>query len=945
MSAAQEVFSRNLELFEKKLGYCPESLQGKTPAHVQALVLRQSDFENLRQTLSGLDAIMLCVKNIGREIAEIFSLTESAYFTRKHPLYLAAPEAVDFAPLIGLEAFYAMLESGRVFFFAGDIECGIGDFFNTNTAKPLPSGVISLGVDNAFYTATAGAVQQCHNWRNQRIAELRAELFDHYDSFCPGDVFVAGSKLKLFSFTSRFTSYVRYCTFDCAQALEGMGHKMHVWIEPEDTDRLNGLVLLENLCRIKPDAVLCIDHTRSEHPGVYPEKLPFITWVQDQLPAIFDEGTAAQSSLYDFFFTSGFRQRMLDIGFLPERVFSFIECTNTDRFVPGTAGTNGKFKADISFVSHASTTPEQEFETFKAEFTKLGAPDVLLEFADELYRRISAVFLSGKALYGYKEYRVLFDGLCAEYNLEFEGVLAPLGRAVFERFYHVIGNRFFRQMPLLWAAGMGLDLKLWGHGWEHHPELGRFACGVADNNTDLNSVFTHSGINLHLSHHTDIIHPRLLDCMSAQGVCLIRTNGVFSWKNSCLFDHMWFDTRDDFADRTSVLLDARNAWEIKKHAQGLRQLVERDYSYKTGMGYMLNTLCLCFSRNGKGFFEKLCSVPAGDAGQRLDVVLDGLGLFSDRQYFSQQVFFLLHARCGKTAADDFAKDTKPFGGGIDFPARVEFERDLGLLEELLGRGDNEQAFELCSHLVKFSHISFAPFLYLEMFKAACRTGDKATAVRYAGQCARFYIQMRRSGFSWERIAGFGRTNTGGDDPLAFYRTLGLSVSAKLLESLQNALEKNMFQYFAWLGLYGAAEFWWDWQDCSPDMRRQTMVVMANCFDMEELARAIKLFEPENGMLDETVFFSLLRFIKEVAVGPDAPDLSRVWECFPCELAVSVWQSAFLREKIPFGLVDFALFAQSAGGNKTGCRLCSLLQSAPLAHSHPEWDRLCGLCGI
>jgi hypothetical protein len=88
-------------------------------------------------------------------------------------------------------------------------------------------------------------------------------------------------------------------------------------------------------------------------------------------------------------------------------------------------------------------------------------------------------------------------------------------------FNQSISNAMFRHQTLNWLSEIGVDLRIYGRGWEEHPTLSRHARGVADNIHDLGAIYRASKINIQVTPH-GAVHQRLLDGLSAGGFFLLR---------------------------------------------------------------------------------------------------------------------------------------------------------------------------------------------------------------------------------------------------------------------------------------------------------------------------------------------------------------------------------------------------------------------------------------
>ena len=97
----------------------------------------------------------------------------------------------------------------------------------------------------------------------------------------------------------------------------------------------------------------------------------------------------------------------------------------------------------------------------------------------------------------------------------------PTRRTLSDFFIQRINNSLFRHQALTRATELGINLYLWGRGWEQHPRFARFAKGIACNQSQLCAIYQASKINLQLT-PTGAVHQRLLDGLAAGGFFLLR---------------------------------------------------------------------------------------------------------------------------------------------------------------------------------------------------------------------------------------------------------------------------------------------------------------------------------------------------------------------------------------------------------------------------------------
>jgi hypothetical protein len=90
---------------------------------------------------------------------------------------------------------------------------------------------------------------------------------------------------------------------------------------------------------------------------------------------------------------------------------------------------------------------------------------------------------------------------------------------------HRFADRCFRHATLAWVsrwcAAHGKTLRLYGRGWESHPEFARWAAGTAEPGEPLRAIYQASRVNLQLI-ESGFAHSRALDGLAAGGFFLAR---------------------------------------------------------------------------------------------------------------------------------------------------------------------------------------------------------------------------------------------------------------------------------------------------------------------------------------------------------------------------------------------------------------------------------------
>lgn len=356
-----------------------------------------------------------------------------------------------------------------------------------------------------------------------------------------------GEPLRLLIPVSRYSTFVKHSASDLASALEGLGCEARLLSEPDAHSRLVSVAYLREMASWKPDAVMVINHARRHLAAMMPSEVPFITWIQDRLPILFDEAVGRSMGPLDF--TVGHLHCDLSYRFAwptERRRFWYVPASARKFGVaaPTSRGAGDRFAGvDIAFVSHQSEPPETQHAALRARLPSAGG---MQRAADMIFDRLRAAAERGDdAWLGSREVAPsVFADIGIDdpdrrkrYALEANYVLPMVERVV-------------RHAVLEWAAEAarrrGWTLRLFGQGWERHPRLSAFAAGAIKHDIELSACYRAARCHLHISTNTNA-HQRVYECALAGGLMLRRG-----------------PSPDSEAARWGVwarVLDARGLWE------------------------------------------------------------------------------------------------------------------------------------------------------------------------------------------------------------------------------------------------------------------------------------------------------------------------------------------------------------------------------------------------
>lgn len=390
------------------------------------------------------------------------------------------------------------------------------------------------GSPRGQHVGTAEVVRRAHIAQQALHSELDArvrKIYSARDEVYWGNRFKAGiaaarsgggRPLRVLLPISRYSTVVRHSAADLAAAIRAQGHEAELLTEPDDHSRLVTVAYLRQFADWQPDMVVLINYTRRHMGQAVPPGVPFVCWVQDRMPQLFDEAIGRSQGPMDFL-----------IGHLHVEMFSQFGYPKVDqrglfRFVPASAKTfhvgdseASERPCDIAYISHQSETAEATRARLAPAF---AAHPAIARAVDRIFAELSDRIGSGGAFDPIEHLRTPTVSAA----LAAEGVASPDPRlvgAILSNFAVPIAERLWRHSTLEWASRIadrrGWRLGIYGNGWERHPSLARFARAALPHDDALRQVYHASGACLHASLTTNA-HQRVFECALSGGIMLRR---------------------------------------------------------------------------------------------------------------------------------------------------------------------------------------------------------------------------------------------------------------------------------------------------------------------------------------------------------------------------------------------------------------------------------------
>lgn len=466
--------------------------------------------------------------DLGWFFERVYQVTTNTFLNYSCALYVVEPDPAVFALALHLHDWDALLSDARVFVFLGR---GAGErlrrTWNESARLPLPTHAFRL---SAFRAAPEpGAVEAARDVSAAR-GRAHAAQWAEVEALYAGrdvrfwarrfdDALNGGEPLRILAAVSMHTTFLQHSMRDAQHAFSALRHQCVVLKEIAPYEVITPREYLEAIRTLKPDLFFNIDHLRPEFAGVLPANLPLFTWDQDQLPHVFTDENMRGVAAHDFLAGCS-KGRWVLAGRDPRQFLHAHVPTCPEQFggEPLTVKEIDRYACDVSYVSHASQTPQQFHEQERANH----GSEAMKRLLDGLYEVVPDVLARFRTMRGPVPSLLLTEA-CRRTGVS---VTDPDTRARLTGWYlWRLGDRWFRHEALEWAAAWarrtGRTMRLYGNGWENHPTLAEFAAGPASHGRELVCIYRASRINLQLM-PAGFIHQRALDGLAAGGFFLSR---------------------------------------------------------------------------------------------------------------------------------------------------------------------------------------------------------------------------------------------------------------------------------------------------------------------------------------------------------------------------------------------------------------------------------------
>jgi hypothetical protein len=333
--------------------------------------------------------------------------------------------------------------------------------------------------------------------------------------------------LRVLICTSRHTTYTRYSVEGMHAALEAMGHEPRLLMERDGSSVHTGLSYARAVHEHRPDLIVVVNYPRCSTGGAIPRRIPYVMWVQDLMAHLFDRSVGASMDGWDVCVGAAPAQFWEDFGYPPESMLPYPTTACAHRFHNGEieGERDERHDVDVAFVSHHSETPEAMARRLKGLFPPAAHAmlDALVADAREILQRALTV----------SPWKEAERAITRRFNESVGREPGPESRSTLMcQFMQPLMGRMFRHEAVGWAARIcerrGWTLGLFGHGWERHPSLARYARGEAVHGEESRACYRTARAHLHIDLNT-FTHQRVFECALSGGLPVMRAWSDALW--------------------------------------------------------------------------------------------------------------------------------------------------------------------------------------------------------------------------------------------------------------------------------------------------------------------------------------------------------------------------------------------------------------------------------
>jgi hypothetical protein len=256
-----------------------------------------------------------------------------------------------------------------------------------------------------------------------------------------------------------------------------------------------------------------INYPRPSRSGEYPQNVPFVCWIQDEMPHLFDARVGRGQGPLDFLCGHLYPRLFTEHEYPRARLLAAPVVADDHKFHPApiTDAQRQRFACEVALVSHHSETPEAMRERLIAEVA-----DPTLEPA------LRAIDAEIRACLERRETTSL-NGVTNRSALEILSRVTSdkIAGSLIAQYVAPLRERHIRHQTIRWThdicARRNWRFRLFGRAWEDHPDYAHLAAGELEHGEDLRACYQAASLHLHATAH-GVVHQRVMECALSGGL-------------------------------------------------------------------------------------------------------------------------------------------------------------------------------------------------------------------------------------------------------------------------------------------------------------------------------------------------------------------------------------------------------------------------------------------
>lgn len=532
--------------------------------------LQQATREQLGGMIGNNSPVALSTVGTGQELAYCLArpVTNASTGVRVH--YLFEPDPQRIRTQLRLVDCRQQLRTGELVILGGrDGEDRREAFFGTHRYL-APQHYINT--TSAFCRQVSAQIDSVMDYTADKE---KADRYFESDEYADRLRDIAAGRVwpRILILTSRWTTYLQYCSTDFGQAFGQWGCDTRVLIEESDAQSLTTKLLHRQMAEYKPDMVFMVSHARPSFPCVS-RKVPIVSYVMDRCGRlIVHQDLEPHIGPADLLvcMVGDFVRYLSAKGVSRSQMCVLPPPANERMFYPidDIEAIDDRFRCDVSFVKHGCVDKQQATDQFLDRRLRGIADQQEHALLVQVFADMAGTLCRGDDV---RVYEVDMQEFVAQ------RVSGRLGKSTMDivpelvwQFYIDVHTNWWRRYFVERLAGAGVDVALYGSGWDQHDQFTSMSRGTVQRGPELNQVYNASAINLNI-HPCSSMHQRLVECALAGGFMLNASHDAAREMEpvTTYFEPgreiVMFDSADDLVEKCRYYL---------AHPQERRDIAER----------------------------------------------------------------------------------------------------------------------------------------------------------------------------------------------------------------------------------------------------------------------------------------------------------------------------------------------------------------------------------